>query len=202
MVNFIKDRKSKTLPFVFGPSIFYLFKKFVQQRWPTGHRINQIVQLLIVRSHAYFVDGKTSQRGWYSFPCIKKTQMVLNSSSAQMTRTEQPIAALDFVIQPVPGAFSLVLYPLYLQFLSPCLSPSSSPPWLPVHCTDIKLVCINLLTVSASREARAPETESKALIHIQGPGARHSLNLVKLWKNEACINWMRHSINFCKRLHH
>lgn len=83
MVHFIKDRKLKTI-FVFGPSTFYLFKKFVQQRWPTGHRINQIVQLLLVRSHAHFVDGETSQRGWYSFSCNNKTQMVLNLSSAQM----------------------------------------------------------------------------------------------------------------------
>lgn len=33
-----------------------------------------------------------SQRSWYSSSCKKKTQMVLNSSSVQMSRTEQPMA--------------------------------------------------------------------------------------------------------------
>lgn len=49
-----------------------------------GHRIDQIVQFLLIRSHVHFVDRETSQRDWYSSSCKKKTQMVLNLSSAQM----------------------------------------------------------------------------------------------------------------------
>lgn len=187
MVNFIKDRK---------------FKKFVQQRWPTGHRITQIVQLLIVEKSCFSVTGKRHREVGILFLARRKLRWSWIYPVPRGPGLTSQWQHWIFVIQPVPVAFSHVLYPLYLQFSSPCLSPSSSSPWLPMHCTDIKPVCINLLTVSALREARAPETESKALIHIQGPGARHSLNLVKLWKNGACINWMRHSINFCKRMHH
>lgn len=210
MVHFTRDRKSKTLHFAFGPTIFHLFKKCVHKgRWPTGQRRSRIAQFLSGRSPARFVGGETLQRGWCSLSCKEKTQMVSNSSSAQVTRAEQstPTGRREkfnsgksrpgLSHMPTSGHTGFC-HTASAWCFQPCPVPSffaalvalplslfipSLAPFV-LHRTSDR-VCVNPLFQRLGRQGQ-PQTGSKPPIHIQAPG--HPFNLVKLRTNEACIN--------------
>lgn len=131
--------------------------------------------------------------------CQEKAQMVLKSSSAQMTSPEQPASTgrgqKEVQLQPkwawtVPpeSCHWLVPFALSFQLLSSASFPPHPtlaafvPPRMPA------LLCVHLLTSWHLGRRGRPQAGSQVLICIQGPGPGHSFNLVKLGRNEVCIN--------------
>lgn len=130
--------------------------------------------------------------------CQEKAQMVLKSSSAQMTSPEQPASTgrgQKVQLRPkwawtVPpeSCHWLVPFALSLQLLSSASFPlhptlaAFVPPRMPA------LLCVHLLTSWHLGRWGRSQAGSQVLICIQGPGPGHSFNLIKLGRNEVCMN--------------
>lgn len=129
--------------------------------------------------------------------CQEKTQMVLKSSSAQMTSPEQPASTgrrEKFSSgQSGPGLSSLYLVtgwgPLP-SLSSSCplpLSPPSHPGCLG-DAQNARAVVRSSSDCLASREAGMATSWEPSSHSYSGPGPRDSFNLIKLGRNEVCMN--------------
>ena len=128
--------------------------------------------------------------------CQEKAQMVLKSSSAQMTSPEQ-LASTGREENFNSGQSGPGLSPLNLvtswcplpSLCSSCPPPLSLfiPPWLPLCRPECQPVVCSSSDCLASRRGW-PQAGSQVLICIQGPGPGHSFNLIKPGRNEVCMN--------------
>ena len=135
--------------------------------------------------------------------CQEKAQMVLKSSSAQMTSPEQ-LASTGREEkfnsgQSGPGLSPLNLVTSWCPLPSlcsscVCLFPSSSHPGCLCAAQNASLLCVHLLTAwhlggdGHRLGAKFSFVFSQVLICIQGPGPGHSFNLIKPGRNEVCMN--------------
>lgn len=155
MVHFTRDRKSKIPHFALGPTIFCpLRKKKKNYLTKVANSLrNQLNPQLLLLSHIHFVEGETLQGD--GIHCQEKAQMVLKSSSAQMTSPEQPASTgreQKFNSgQSGPGLSPLNLVTSWCPLPSlcsscVCLFPPSSHPGCLCATQNASLLCVHLLT--------------------------------------------------------